>query len=211
MSRLVLVFAALAVPALGSAQLAAMDPTGTMRSPIMILGNADVQKEIKLDKKQTSDMRALRKEYDKKLLDAGKPGSGNPNDLSAGMSQFKAMAELGAEYSAKALALLNLEQTLRYKEIRRQIMGPDWMLEEESFALLDLSEQQIIALKEKQQEAQQAMFEKMRTGGRASGDAMKNYKKDLEARMLPVLSPEQQAKYKELLGKPYPKADKFAG
>jgi hypothetical protein len=210
MNRTVLVMAALLITfRIGFAQLPGMDPLGLTSSPIWLVGRADVQKKLNLDKDQSTKAKALKKEFESKKQSAGK--GANQNDFAASSAVYGTLKQSIVEYSQKATDLLNADQMQRLREIHLQVMGATCLLEPDIQKELNVDAAQAAELSRLSSQAFQKLMSEMQRGPRASGNAMKNYRKDLEGAMLPALTAEQQSKYRGMLGKPFSGVDKPAG
>jgi Spy/CpxP family protein refolding chaperone len=165
---------------------------------IGLLGQQSVQQELKLSADQI-------KQVDE-LLAAQRESFSGLRDLSREDRQAK-MAEADRAAQAKLASILKEDQLKRFKQISLQQRGAQAFTDPEVATALALSDEQ----KSKIADIQSAAREEMRGlfQGAAGGDREELRKKFEEARtatnekLMGVLSPEQQAKWKELTGEPF--------
>jgi len=161
----------------------------------MLLGQESVRKELKLSDEQIKkldELSAKQREGFEGLRDASREQR---------REKFAELAKTGRE---AVNAILTEEQRTRYRQIGLQVRGLSALGDDEVAQSLSLTDEQ----KKKVEEIQQASREEMRGlfQGGGGGDRAEMRKKFEEARKAvdeklgAVLTPEQQAKWKELTG-----------
>ncbi len=184
----------------GGRRAGGMGMMGRGMSAAMLLRNEAVQKELGITDEQKTKV--------SELMAAGREGQGERPDFQ-NMSQeerqkwMEDRAKAAAEQLKKVAEVLDAKQMARLEEIRIQALGTAAYMDEEVAKKLDITEEQ----QEKMQAAQREAFQEMRDA--ASGDerpgpeAMAKMREKLEAKVKELLTDDQQAKYKELVGKPF--------
>jgi len=124
----------------------------------------------------------------------------------------KRMEEQRAQTQKDLAAILTEAQVKRLSEIRFQLQGSRAVLNAENQKTLGLTTEQLTRisdLQQKQQQANQALTEKVRNQLITREELQKsreNNEKIFDAELLKILTPDQSAKLKEMGGKPF-KAD----
>jgi Spy/CpxP family protein refolding chaperone len=127
----------------------------------------------------------------------------------------KRMEEQRAQTQKDLAAILTEAQVKRLGEIRFQLQGARAVLNPENQKTLALTTEQVTRisdLQQKQQQANQALTEKVRNQQITREELQKsreNNEKIFDAELLKILTPDQSAKLKEMGGKPF-KADPTA-
>jgi hypothetical protein len=134
----------------------------------------------------------------------------SPEDL-ARMEQQR--LERAREEKAKLAEILLPHQSKRLNEIYVQQNGLNALQDEDIAKDLNISEAQKAKLAEVRDANRTAMFEQMRGGGGAPGGGggdreaffarMQEYRKQADAKLLAVLTPDQQKKFEAMKGKPF--------
>lgn len=181
-------------------------------APIILLDRGDVGKELKLTKEQSAEIKKLAKAHQEKVQALAKAGA-DPNNLGAAFGSMKQLEESTQEASAKAVAVLDAGQALRFAGLRLQFVGPKLLQEAEYAKMLDLSEEQQAKIKEIAGSEMGRIMSAMQGGGggRDAANKMKEAIKSISAEITALLTPEQAAKYKEIEGKEFGPAKKERG
>lgn len=186
-------------------------PGGMMRggAPLsMIVNRDDVQKDLKLSNDQKSKLRALQESMREEMQSMFQNGGGG-GDRQAMMDQMRKMQE---DHEKKVLAVLTDAQTKRLKQIALQLGGPRALMSEETKKALKITPAQAKKMEDaaqKHQEANRALFQKMRDGSvdREQGNAAREKNdKALEKALMDILTAEQKKQLTEMKGEPF-KAD----
>jgi hypothetical protein len=163
---------------------------------LMLLTQDSVQAELKLSddqKKQLGDELAKQREAFSGL-----------QDLSREERQTK-FAELQKEGQAAIGKVLNAEQQTRLKQITLQQRGPQALADAEVATAVGLTDEQKQKVEAISQEVRGAMREAFQGGG-GGGEArekLEALRKSSGEKIQALLTPEQQAKWKELTGEPF--------
>ncbi|HVX12476.1 MAG TPA: hypothetical protein VHC22_14950 [Pirellulales bacterium] len=163
---------------------------------VLVAGNVQVQDELGLDADQIQVVNDLAAE-NRQVLSMAFPKPGGPPvpDRLAARRKFSEKAE------AKLREILIQEQLTRLNQIWMQHEGPKAMRYADIAAQLELTEEQVAKTAEINN----------RSVLREEGDDPKNWHKQKQmakdAEMLAVLTDEQRAKWKEMLGAPFVKKD----
>ena len=192
---------ALAAFAFAPAQLMdMMDMQKVVASPMYLLQNAAVQKELKLSGKQKSEIKKICDE----LTKAGR--GADPNSMGA-LSQMNAAF---SEADRKLMEQLDEPQKLRFREIRYQVLAMRSLGESEVQAALEMTDDQKLKVKEYEKAERDGFLETARKG--ASG--LKNWNKGRDKReeeLAKILTTVQAEKLKALMGAPFKDAKKIRG
>lgn len=185
---------------------------GGMMTDMMLLGRKDVQTDIKFTEDQQKQIHALQ-ERQREEMQGMFQGGGGGGDREAMM---KAMQDMQKKYQAEVDKITTADQKKRLKEIRIQLAGSRGALQPDVQKDLGLTPEQVSKLAElqrKQQEANQALMQKVRDG-EIERDQLQELRqkndKALEDEIAKVLTDANKAKLKELAGAPF-KADPEEG
>jgi len=162
----------------------------------MLLRNEAVQKELSITDEQMTKL--------KEVIEVPRGEGGNrPNfrDMSD-EEREKAMEEMAkrtAEQEKKIAEILDEKQVARLKQVRRQVSGATGIVNDEELAKeLSLTEEQTSKIRQTVQTLRESMRE---VGGGGGGFA--EVREKMNAEVMKVLTDDQKAKYKELLGEPF--------
>ncbi|EAQ78877.1 hypothetical protein [Blastopirellula marina] len=174
-----------------------------------LLNSPQVREELEIPDAQYEEIREIQNSVREKMREVFQ-GMGNFRDMSEEeRTEFREsmqakMAEVQAEVKTEMEQVLLPHQVSRLKQIALQQQvarsgGPgggsgaaNALTNERVVEALGLTEEQIAELREKREEVAQELREKLAAA-----------QKEAEEKLLSVLTPEQQAKWKELLGEPY--------
>src|SRR5579862_1807097 len=181
------------------------DPTGTM-----LLQRPDVQKELNINDDQKTKIAALQDKMRTDMRDVFQNSNGDQTAMREGMQ--KLMAQTGKD----AQAILTKEQATRLKEVNIQLAGNQAATFPDVQKDLGLSDDQISKIKDlgaKQQEANMALFQKMRDQEITREELQTSMTKNTDtykAELGKILTDAQRAKLKAMGGKEF-KEDKGGG
>jgi hypothetical protein len=200
MQRLVrLVLAAAAVALVASPVLAQRGPRGgMMRMPgLMLLTQKSVQEDLKLSEDQVKKLsEAARKQFEafgklQEVDEADRP---------------KKMEEIRKEGRKAVADILSKEQTKRLGEIRLQVERAAAFADPAVAKQLNFNDDQKKQLKAIQEEANKARTQILEDAGgdfQTAGPKIREAMQKANAKMMKVLNEDQQAKWKEMIGKPF--------
>jgi DNA-directed RNA polymerase beta' subunit len=186
-------------------------------SLIGLLNRDDVKGELKISDDQKSKLDALRPARGQggNRGGGGNAGGGNGGGGNGGGNRQggtfdpEAMRKLQAEREKNTLEVLTADQVKRLKELYVQRVGARAVLREDFQTELKFTPDQkskIEALQKTQQEANQSVMEKVRSGElerTAVQDIMKKNETALTDELNKVLTADQKAKLKALEGTPF--------
>ena len=186
-------------------------------SLIGLLNRDDVKGELKISDDQKSKLDALRPARGQggNRGGGGNAGGGNGGGGNGGGNRQggtfdpEAMRKLQAEREKNTLEVLTADQVKRLKELYVQRVGARAVLREDFQTELKITPDQkskIEALQKTQQEANQSVMEKVRSGElerTAVQDIMKKNETALTDELNKVLTADQKAKLKALEGTPF--------
>ena len=198
---------------------------------MQLVFRADVQADLGLTAEQKTKLTELQNKQREARRGSGAVGAGNTggavgnggrrgNRAGAGQNMTdaereamrKRMEEQRAQTQKDLAAILTAAQVKRLSEIRFQLQGSRAVLNAENQKALGLTTEQLTRisdLQQKQQQANQALTEKVRNQQITREELQKsreNNEKIFDAELLKILTPDQSAKLKEMGGKPF-KAD----
>ncbi|MCC9608225.1 hypothetical protein LOC68_01055 [Blastopirellula sp. JC732] len=174
-----------------------------------LLMNPQVREDLEIPEAQFEEIQEIMTSVREKMREVFQ-GMGNFRDMTEEeRTEFREkmqakMAEVQAEVKADLEEVLLPHQLTRLKQIALQQQvarggGPgggsgaaNALTSDKVAELLGLTEEQLAELREKREEVAQELREKLLAA-----------QKEAEEKLLSVLTPEQQAKWKELLGEPY--------
>lgn len=178
-------------------------------SGVMLLQRADVQKDLGVTDEQKSKLDAMRQQMMDDMRSRFQGGGGGGFDRDA---MQKAMKEMQDKSKTETAKILTKEQMTRLREINIQLAGNSAVAWEDVQKELGMTSDQTAKVKDlqaKQQDANQAVFQKMRDGEISReeiGDIMKKNQDTLNAELGKILKDDQKTKLKTMGGKPF-KAD----
>lgn len=186
---------------------------GMNNSPTGVLNRADVQAEIKLTDEQKKKLQELRDKQQQEMRDMFQNAGGGMDRT----EMQKMMQERQAKTDKETNAILTPEQQKRLYEVWIQIAGNRALLNDTVQKDLKLSDDQkkkIKDLQTKQQEAMQALMEKVRNQEIDRSQVQEINKKNDDAMNVElgkILTTDQAAKFKEMGGKPFKQTDPAPG
>jgi Spy/CpxP family protein refolding chaperone len=170
-------------------------PGGRGFGSAMLLRAEAVQKELGVTAEQLTKL--------KDVLEAGRgAGGGQRNQDMTEEERTKAREERAkqvAEQDKKIGEILKPEQIARLKQIRLQVAGARAVTDEEAAKELKITDEQ----KTKIEKVMQEMRDAMQGGGGGGPGAFAEMREKINAKVMEILTDEQKAKYKEMLGKPF--------
>lgn len=205
----------LAIAALSSVVMAQGQGRGMMMgrggaSETMLLGRADVQRDLALTEDQKTKLTAMQSKMREDMQAAMENARSSGNFDREAMQ--KAMADMMAKSKKETSAILTADQNKRLHEIWIQVAGNAVLLDEGVQKDLGLTAEQKTKIKDlqaKQNEANQAVFQKMQDGEIDRSEIqgiMKKNSDTLNVELGKVLTEDQRTKLKAMGGKPF-KAD----
>lgn len=191
-------------------------------TPMTLLMRGDVRKDLDLSEEQITKLEALQPQRGQGGAGGGQRGQGQGGGQRQGGQgggqmtdeQRAAMQEAAKkrneEQKAAIAAILSPAQVTRLAEIGYQVQGNMAVLQADTQKALGLDEKQIAAIKElqaKQQEANQALFQKMRDQELTREELTEKMTKNtdiMKAELGKILKADQAAKLKAMGGtKPF--------
>lgn len=167
-------------------------PGGRGMGPAFLLNQEAVQKDLGITPEQAGKL--------KEVLEARPAGGGQRGQDMSEEEREKFRAEMEkfvAEQQKKIAGILDEKQLGRLTQIRRQWTGARAVASDEEFAkALSITDEQ----KEKIEKALQELRESSRDAGPGGFAEMREKS---NAKVMEILTDEQKAKYKELLGQPF--------
>jgi len=170
-----------------------------------LLGNASVQKELKLDDAQVDKAKALSEKTMEEMRE-------KMQDLQGleGQERFTKMAEIGREVNASTLKaageFLKPDQVARLKEIANQVRGAQAFADPDVAKKLNITDAQRTDIQEIQRESMQEMgtiFRENQDDPEARMKKMTELRKQTLTKVEAKLNDEQRKTWKELLGAPF--------
>jgi len=175
-------------------------------TPLFVLANESVQKEIGITDDQKAKLTELGKEYQeaaaKVRADAGITGGGGGGGLSEEQRTKLAegMMKVNDEFGPKLKSSLKPEQFERVQQIAYQVAGPNAFTISEVVKALDLTKEQ----QEKIATVNKDFQEKVRALGADGGpEAFTKLRDDRSAELAKILTKEQTDKWTALKGKAF--------
>ncbi len=189
-------------------------------TPMTLLMRADVRKDLDLSEEQISKVEALQPQRGQGGAGGGQRGQGGGQRQGGGQGgqmtdeQRAAMQEAARkraeEQKAAIAAILKPEQVTRLSEIGYQLQGNMALMQADTQKALGLDEKQIASIKDlqtKQQEAMQALMQKMRDQELTREELQEKMTKNtdiMKAELGKILKADQAAKLKAMGGtKPF--------
>lgn len=172
-------------------------------SIVQVLGNKDVQNEIKVTTEQKEQLReiaqAARSQFDRAAL-----ANLSQEERQAKMRELRAkMVEQQKELETKIATILKPAQMKRVEQIRLQAMGPMAIRSPEVAEKLKLTEDQKTQMGEALRAAMTKMRESSTAGTRPGPEAMKKMRDSMEAAAMGALTDSQKETWKEMIGTPF--------
>ncbi len=167
-------------------------------SSAMLLRSEAVQKELGVTEEQVKKIQ--------ELAAAGRPQRGERPDFQNMTNEERQKArqeaqERAAEQEKKINEILNEKQQARLKQIRLQVAGPMAIASEELAKELGITEEQ--------QGKFRALREELRPAPGQGAARGAGGREQMTAKVMEILTEDQKAKYKELLGEPFDTAGLF--
>ncbi len=163
---------------------------------VMLLRNEAVQKDVGISDEQ--------KEKIQEVMASGRQGRGERPDFQ-NMTQeerqkwMEDRAKAAEAQLKKVGEILDKKQMGRLEQIRLQSMGAMAIMDEDVAKKLDITKEQ----QDKLRATQRELFQEMRDSGGRGAEAMAKIREKMEANVKDVLTDEQEAKLKDMLGKPF--------
>lgn len=173
-------------------------------SPVQLLQREEVQTELKLTEDQKSKLSGLQQKMMDKMRESFQGGERPSQE-----KMREIFTKVGEEIQKEVDGILTPEQNKRLKELAVQRSGNAAVLNPATAKELGLTEEQntkIKSLQEKQNEANQAIGEKIRNGeleGREGFEKMQANQKVFDEELGKILTEAQKTKLKEMGGKPF--------
>ena len=170
-----------------------------------LLGNASVQKELKLEDSQTDKAKALAEKTGEEMREKFQDLQGLE-----GQERFTKMAAITREVNASTLKaageFLKPEQIDRLKQIANQVRGAQAFADPEVAKKLNLTDSQKTDIQEIQQGSMQEMrtiFQENQDDPEARMKKMTELRKQTLSKVEAKLNDEQRKTWKEMLGAPF--------
>jgi hypothetical protein len=163
---------------------------------LMLLKQKSVQDELKLTSAQVKEVEAA---AEKEMRAFNDLFSLPPEE------HAKRLKELTKENDQKAVRTLSPGQEKRLRQIRLQVQGPRVFTDPQLAQELNLTEEQRQRVGKMVEEFDQQMGKSIQPGvsPEEARQKMRARDKDARERLLKLLTPEQQAKWKEMAGEPF--------
>lgn len=180
---------------------------GAMRG--LIIGRKDVQADLKVTPEQRAAIEKMQTEARERMqtrMQEIRNGGGQNMDFNAMRAEFE---KLQADTDAKINEILDDAQEARLKQLELHFAGPSAIFRDEvqkDLALRASQKRDLDDLNTKLQEANRAIGQRARDGEISQEQARalrEQNNKAMEGEINKVLTPEQQAKWKEMLGAPF--------
>lgn len=177
---------------------------GRGRSYSGLLGNASVQKELKLDDQQVEKAKELAEKLGAEMREKFQDLQGLDQD-----ERRTKMQEINREINASALKsageFLKPEQIARLKQVRHQQLGAAAFNDPEVAHKLNLTDAQKTEIRELEQSAREKMpsREDFQSDREAAMKKMQEVGKETLSHVVAKLNDEQQKTWKELIGAPF--------
>jgi hypothetical protein len=167
----------------------------------MLLGNASVQKELKLDDKQVEKAKELSDKVAAELRDKTEGLQGQERNE----KMREILPEINASTIKSAGEFLKPEQVTRLKQIRHQAMGAMAFSDPEVARKLNLTDGQKKEIEEIGQAAREKMpsREDFQSDREAAMKKMQEVNKETLSQITAKLNDEQQKTWKDMTGEPF--------
>jgi len=195
---------------------------GNFSSPLMLINNEAVQKDLELNDEQTKKVASLSEEMRSEgqtVFREAAEGLGDIQSLSEEERNSKMMAamaegtkKINEKFAPKLAEILEPEQNERLKQISWQVAGPQAYREPEVIKALGISKDQQEKIASLAEDNQKKTMELFSGGGGAEGfEKIRELRDELATQSKDVLSVEQQDTFEKLKGKPFDTASLFGG
>jgi Spy/CpxP family protein refolding chaperone len=171
----------------------------------MLLSNASVQEELKLDDSQKEKAREFAEQAREKMTAAREELQNLSQD-----ERMKKFRELSAESNAAARKFageaLKPEQVKRLEQIELQVGGANAFAEESLQKKLGLNDEQksaVASIIEASNQESREIFSNFQNDREGSMEKLRELRKSTLEKVQGKLTPEQKTKYTELLGSPF--------
>jgi len=171
----------------------------------MLLSNASVQQELKLDATQIEKAKEVAEKAREKFT-----ASRESLQSLQGEERFKKMAELNKEANEEAnkavAAFLNRDQVHRLHQIQHQQQGAQAFTDEHVQSRLKLTDAQksdIDSIVQASNTEMRSLFQNMQSDPEGTRAKIAEHRKETLAKVESKLTGEQRAAYKEMLGAPF--------
>ena len=180
-----------------------------MGSTTFLLQNPQVQKELSLSDDQTAKIKEALGEFAFGGGQRGQRGQGQQLSQEERRAQFAERQKKSEEAGQKALALLTLEQTGRFKQVQLWVQGTAALTQNEELGKqLSLTDDQKGAVKTITEESDKKRRELFAGFGRGAsaeerqkaGEQIAALRSETEAECMAVLTDDQKAKLEKLKG-----------
>src|SRR5580704_11509896 len=180
-------------------------------SPLAIVGNPAVQKELGLKEDQAAKVKDISQDYQEDLQQQreGAGLTGPPSGDASAEEREKREAQMATiqknvkdKFMPKLNEVLDKTQQTRLHEIALQVAGPQAFQDADVAKALDLTKEQQDKIKKLGEDMRHKMREAFASGDRSAMRAkMTEMREELTAKSTEVLTKEQQAKFTEMKGK----------
>jgi hypothetical protein len=170
-----------------------------------LLGNASVQKELKLDDKQVEKAKELAEKVGEEMREK-RQGLQDLDPQERRTKMMEITREVNASTMKAAGEFLKAEQITRLKQIANQQRGAQAFADPEVAQKLNLTEAQKTDIQAIQQESMQEMrsiFQEAQNDREAAMKKMNDLRKQTLSKAEAKLNDEQQKTWKEMLGAPF--------
>ncbi|MCZ2342779.1 MAG: hypothetical protein LC104_13465 [Bacteroidales bacterium] len=165
---------------------------------MMLITNAEVQKDINLTDDQKDKLASWYESHQDKI--AAKTKDIPRNDF---RKRMELMAELGKEAEKDVEKFLKPEQVQRIKQIGLQLQGNRALSSETVQKQLGVTEEQKEKFNKISEESREAFRKSFQQGQRPDFEKMRELQKANEEKYQGILTSDQKAKWKELVGEPF--------
>jgi len=178
-------------------------------NPLQLLGRADVEKDVAITEAQLTKLKELNTKMQDARRKAMEDMRSNPNagDREAMMKEMQKLQEkLNKEQQTELEKILSADQLKRTKEIYVQLTGNRIIMDpafQKDLAITEKQKEDIKSLQTKQQEANMALFEKLRNQEISREDMQASFEKNnkiLDDELGKLLTAEQAEKVKAMKG-----------
>jgi hypothetical protein len=171
----------------------------------MLLSNASVQDELKLDDSQKEKARDFAEKSMEKMRAAREELQGLEQE-ERGKRVREIMAESNASARKAAAEILKPEQIKRLEGIELQVAGANAFEEESLQKKLNITDEQktaIAGIIQSSNEEAREIFQNSGDDRQAAFEKIREHRKETLTKVEGKLTDEQKTKYKELLGSPF--------
>jgi Spy/CpxP family protein refolding chaperone len=188
--------------------------------PITLLGREDVQKDLALSEDSKAKVVDLKEKSDAKRQEAMQAArdaaNGDFTEMRKAMGPI--MEKLSVENWKAVAEVLSADQLKRLKEIKVQMLGPAGVVNDKELqkdlSVTDDQKAKLKELQDRQQKAQQELFQKMQAGEVDRSEMpniMKKNAKIMEDEVNKILTDAQKTKMTEMGGKKFERVDPAPG